>query len=82
MTSVVFEADVLDDLVGEMLPDAIDLRREIHRHPELGLDNPDTQRRILDAISGLGLDIHTGEGLTSIVAGVDGAHPGPTILPA
>ena len=80
MTSVVFEADVLDDLVGEMLPDAIDLRREIHRHPELGLDNPDTQRRILDAISGLGLDIHTGEGLTSIVADLVGAHPGPTIL--
>jgi hippurate hydrolase len=80
VTSVVFEADVLDDLVGEMLPDAIDLRREIHRHPELGLDNPDTQRRILDAISGLGLDIHTGEGLTSIVADLVGAHPGPTIL--
>lgn len=80
MTSVVFEADVLDDLVGEMLPDAIDLRREIHRHPELGLDNPDTQRRILDAISGLGLDIYTGEGLTSIVADLVGAHPGPTIL--
>lgn len=80
MSSVVFEPAVLDGLVGEMLPDAIDLRREIHRHPELGLDNPDTQRRILDAISGLGLDVHTGDGLTSIVADLVGAHPGPTIL--
>ena len=80
MTSVVFAPDVLDDLVGEMLPDAIDLRREIHKHPELGLDNPDTQRRILDALSGLGLEIRTGDGLTSIVADLVGARPGPTIL--
>lgn len=80
MTSVVFEPAVLDDLVGEMLPDAIDLRREIHRHPELGIDNPDTQRRILDALSGLGLDIRTGDGLSSIVADLVGARPGPTIL--
>lgn len=80
MTSVVFAQDVLDDLVGEMLPDAVDLRREIHRHPELGLDNPDTQRRILDALSGLGLEIRTGAGLSSVVADLVGALPGPTIL--
>ena len=51
MTSIVFDREVLDDLVGEMLPDAVDLRREIHRHPELGLDNPETQRRIVDGLS-------------------------------
>ena len=60
MTSVVFAPEVLDDLVGEMLPDAIDLRREIHRHPELGLDNPDTQRRILDAFTARVLDALAG----------------------
>ena len=80
MTSVVFEPAALDDLVSEMLPDAVDLRREIHRHPELGIDNPDTQRRILDAISGLGLDVHTGTGISSVVADLVGARPGPTIL--
>ena len=78
--SIVFDSDVLDELVGEMLPDAVDLRREIHRHPELGLDNPETQRRILDSLTGLGLDVHTGSGLTSVVADLVGARPGPTIL--
>lgn len=78
--SIVFEREALDDLVDEMLPDAIDLRREIHRHPELGLDNPDTQRRILDALTGLGLDVRTGAGITSVVADLVGARPGPTIL--
>ena len=80
MSSVVFEPEVLDDLVGEMLPDAIDLRREIHRHPELGIDNPDTQRRILEALAGLGLELTTGTGISSVVADLVGARPGPTIL--
>ena len=74
--SVVGALDAARSIEGEI----VDLRRAIHRDPELGLDNPDTQRRILDAISGLGLDIYTGEGLTSIVADLVGAHPGPTIL--
>ncbi|MFN8050257.1 MAG: M20 family metallopeptidase [Acidimicrobiales bacterium] len=80
MTSVLFDRETLDDLVSEMLPDAVDLRREIHRHPELGIDNPDTQRRILDALSGLGLEISTGGTLTSVVADLVGAFPGPTLL--
>jgi len=78
--SLVFEPEALDDLVGEMLPDAVDLRREIHRHPELGLDNPETQRRILESLAGLGLEIRTGTGLTSVVADLVGGRPGPTIL--
>lgn len=80
MSSLLFDRETLEDLVGEMLPDAVDLRREIHRHPELGVDNPDTQRRILDSLAGLGLEISTGENLTSIVADLVGARPGPTLL--
>ena len=30
------------------------LRRDLHRHPELGLDNPRTQARILQELEGLG----------------------------
>ena len=77
MTSVVFERDALDDLVGEMLPDAVDLRREIHKHPELGTDNPETQRRILEALHEheLGLEISTGTTLTSVTADLVGARP-------
>jgi amidohydrolase len=72
-----------DDLLGDsarVLPDVVDLRRRIHRAPELGLQLPDTQARVLEAIDGLGLEVRTGEGVTSIVADLPGDREGPTVL--
>jgi hippurate hydrolase len=56
------------------------LRRDLHRRPELGLDLPATQARVLDALAGLPLTVATGTGLSSIVADLDGDRPGPTVL--
>ncbi|GIT49157.1 MAG: hypothetical protein Ct9H300mP14_10850 [Gammaproteobacteria bacterium] len=38
------------------------LRREIHREPELGLDLPKTRAKVLDSLSGLGLEIYPNTG--------------------
>ncbi len=65
-----------EDLLGE----TIRLRRELHEMPELGLENPRTQERLLDALDGLRLDIRTGSGCSGITAVLDGEHHGPTIL--
>jgi hippurate hydrolase len=62
------------------LDDTIQLRRLIHRHPELGLTLPRTQAAVLEALDGLGLEIRTGTRTTSVVARLRGARPGPTIL--
>ena len=56
------------------------MRRAIHADPELGLDLPETQKKITDALTGLGLDITLGESLTSVVADLDTGKPGPTVL--
>ncbi len=72
-----------DDLLADaarLLPDVVDLRRRIHRAPELGLQLPDTQARVLEAIDGLGLDVRTGETVTSVVADLAGDREGPTVL--
>jgi amidohydrolase len=72
-----------DDLLGDsarVLPDVVDLRRRIHRAPELGLQLPDTQARVLEAIDGLGLEVRTGEAVTSVVADLRGDREGPTVL--
>ncbi|MFT3875808.1 MAG: M20 family metallopeptidase [Propioniciclava sp.] len=61
-----------DDLVG--------LRRDLHRDPEVGLDLPRTQRRILEALEGLDLEITLGRGCTSVTAVLRGGHPGPAVL--
>ena len=68
------------DAASAVTNDIIALRRDLHRHPELGLDNPSTQVRVLAALDGLGLDVRTGTGCTSVVADLVGTHDGPTVL--
>ncbi|WP_226532421.1 M20 metallopeptidase family protein [Microbacterium paraoxydans] len=70
---------LLDD-ARALLPGLVELRRAIHADPELGLELPRTQRRVLDAIEPLGVELVLGEGLSSIAAVIRGAHPGPTVL--
>lgn len=56
------------------------LRGTLHDHPETGLQLPRTQQAVLTALGGLGLELHTGTALTSVVGVVSGARPGPTVL--
>ncbi|WP_426502185.1 M20 metallopeptidase family protein [Dactylosporangium sp. McL0621] len=60
--------------------DLIDLRRRLHRRPEIGLDLPGTQRQVLAALDGLPLEISTGAALSSVTAVLRGARPGPVVL--
>lgn len=73
------EDDLLEAARG-LLPGVVDLRRDLHRHPELGLELPRTQAAVLDALDGLGLEVTTGESLGSVVADLEGGRPGPRIL--
>src|SRR5215472_5809087 len=57
-----------------------ELRHDIHREPELGLNLPNTQRKVLAALDGLPLEISTGRELTSVTAVLRGAKPGPAVL--
>jgi hippurate hydrolase len=63
-----------------LLPEAVRLRRDIHAHPELGLELPRTQAAVLSAIEGLGLKVTSGRALSSVVAVLDSGRPGPTVL--
>jgi len=65
----------------DLLDGVVDLRRRLHRHPEVGLDLPRTQAAVVDALDGLGLRVRTGSALSSVVADLEGgAGDGPTIL--
>ena len=71
--------EVLDD-AKTVLDDTIQLRRRIHRHPEIGLVLPRTQAAILEAVDRLGFDVRTGTRTTSVVGRLTGGRPGPTLL--
>jgi amidohydrolase len=64
----------------DMQDELVRLRHALHREPELGLDLPRTQEKVLTALSGLPLEVRLGEGLSSITAVLRGSQPGPTVL--
>jgi amidohydrolase len=63
----------------EIAGDLAGLRHAIHREPEIGLDLPLTQAKVLAALDGLPLEISTGRNLSSVTAVLRGAaHPAST----
>ncbi len=72
MTVLVSDAALQDRLVR--------FRRTLHADPEIGLSLPRTQRAVLDALSGLPLEITTGRSSSSVVAVLRGAPGGRAVL--
>jgi hippurate hydrolase len=68
------------DEAAKLAGDIAELRHAIHREPEIGLDLPKTQAKVLDALDGLPLEISTGQGLSSVTAVLRGGRPGPVVL--
>jgi hippurate hydrolase len=76
--------DDASEIAGELAA----LRRAIHQEPEIGLDLPLTQRKVLAALQGLPLEISTGSAVTSVTAvlrgaaagGATGGDGGPVVL--
>lgn len=67
-----------------MQDELVALRRDLHRHPEPGLELPWTQRRLLDEIEQLPLEITLGSSSSSITAVLRGGaakdSPAPAVL--
>jgi hippurate hydrolase len=64
----------------DRLDAAVEIRRRVHRHPEVGLYLPRTQAVVLEELERLGLRGEGGTSTTSVVATLSGDHPGPTVL--
>jgi len=56
------------------------LRRDFHRHPELGFHEVRTSGIIAQELNQLGLEVKTGIGRTGVVALLEGDQPGPAVL--
>lgn len=65
--------NLLDD-ARSMTDDLVELRTRLHRIPEVGLDLPRTQELVLAELDGLGLEISTGTGTTSVTAVLRGGR--------
>jgi hippurate hydrolase len=69
--------DALVSYLSGIQPELVALRRELHRDPEVGLNLPHTQARVLEALKGLPLEITLGKQLSSITAVLRGQAPLP-----
>jgi amidohydrolase len=67
------------DEAAQLAGEVAELRHAIHREPEIGLDLPKTQAKVLAALDGLPLEISTGRGVSSVTAVLRGG-PGPVVL--
>ncbi len=56
------------------------LRRDFHRHPELGFQEVRTAGIVARELNELGLEVTSGVGKTGVVAMLEGARPGPVVL--
>ncbi|WP_372467385.1 M20 family metallopeptidase [Microbacterium maritypicum] len=70
----------LRDDAARLLPELVDLRRRLHRIPEVGFELAQTQAVVLAELADLGLEITTGSDLSSVTAVLRGAADGPSVL--
>jgi amidohydrolase len=70
----------LVDDAERMDRDLVEVRHALHREPEVGLHLPRTQARLLDALSGLPIEVRAGDRLSSVTGVLRGGRPGPTVL--
>jgi amidohydrolase len=64
----------------ELHDDLVALRHDLHREPEVGLELPRTQGKILAALDGLPIELTTGTALSSVTGVLRGGGTGPPVL--
>jgi amidohydrolase len=63
-----------------MREELIARRRDFHQHPELAFQEVRTAGIVANTLNELGLEVQTGVGKTGVVAILEGAQDGPTVL--
>jgi amidohydrolase len=63
-----------------LFDDMVRVRRDLHRHPELGFQEMRTAAIVAETLTSLGLEVRTGVGQTGVVGLLEGDQPGPTLL--
>jgi amidohydrolase len=72
----------VEDAVVRMWPELREVRRDLHRHPELGLEEVRTSQLVANRLRALGLHVEAGLGVTGVCATVVGLLPAPAGLSA
>src|SRR5258708_12409100 len=72
--------DTIRPAIDLLEADLVTLRRDLHRHPELGHEEVRTAGLVAERMTALGLHVRTGVGGTGVLADLAGSKPGATLL--
>jgi amidohydrolase len=72
-------SDPLKTRIGALLPEIVEIRHHLHRHPELSDHEANTAALVAERLRALGLKPRTGVGGHGVVADISGPTPGPRI---
>ena len=67
------------DAATALEPRLVELRRDIHDHPELAFEETRTAGIVAAELARLGIAHRTGVGRTGVLGVIEGARPGPTL---
>jgi amidohydrolase len=70
----------LHEEIQSLTPSMIAMRRDFHRHPEIGFKEFRTAGILADHLEALGLEVSRGVGKTGVVAELRGALAGKTVM--
>ncbi len=74
--------DSITDIAGEeqsLAQVLVGVRRHLHQHPEVGMNEHDTARFIRQTLEGYGLDVHGPIAGTGLYVEIEGEAPGGTV---
>ncbi len=69
----------IDAAIERDAPAMIELRHQVHQHPELSNREFETSKLVAERLRALGLDVQTGIAHTGVVGVLKGTKPGPVI---
>jgi amidohydrolase len=69
----------VEEIVSRLEPSLIEIRRDIHCHPEYSTQEKRTSALVADYFRKLGLEVKTGIAGTGVLGILRGAHPGPVV---
>ncbi len=67
-------------LAREAEPGLVEIRRDLHAHPELAFEEHRTASLIARELTRMGIEHQTGVGQTGVVGTIQGGRPGPTLV--
>ncbi|MBE9606414.1 amidohydrolase [Acetobacteraceae bacterium H6797] len=82
MTSTAFTNDPTGQIasaVQAIEPRLVEIRRDLHAHPELGFEEVRTAGVVAAELTRMGVSHRTGIGRTGVLGVIEGSRPGPTL---